>query len=229
MAEETDTTETTNLEQTETTETETSKVDSLDETSILGDVKSEAEKEVVDEGDKPADESKAEEGPALVGEVPEAYALKAPEGRSLDAEAVKLFEPIFKKLTLTNDGAQSLVDAAPAFVDHIAQQVQNGMTAQVVETRKAWATEAQNDKEIGGANFEQSKAACGRMFDKFGWADGGAFRTFLNETGLGSHPEMIRAMVKIAAATGEDSFERGESSKGEVPVWDRVYGAPSAQ
>lgn len=225
MAEENTQTDSTNLEQTtDTTATDpvdpVAAADPLDQASILGDVK---------DGDVKDGEVAKDDAPALHGEAPETYELKAPEGRTLDAEGMKLFTDTFKKLGLTNDGAQVLIDPAFDFVDRVTEQTQNAMMAQVAETRANWAKESEADAEIGGANFEKSKALCGRMFDKFGWKDGGAFRTFLNDTGMGNHPEMIRAMVKVAQATGEDSFERGDSSKGEVPVWDRVYGAPASE
>lgn len=241
MAEETSQTDSTNST---TTTTDAPATDAAAPT-ILGDVKSDlpaddkkddapaddaAPKDDADKGgdDKPeGDDKKGDDAPALHGEAPEAYQLTAPEGRTLDPKGMEIFTGAFKELALTNEGAQRLIEPAFAFVDHVTQQVENAMMGKVADTVKGWATEAEADAEIGGKNFEESKALCGRMFDKFGWAEGGQFRTFLDETGLGNHPEMIRAMVKVARATGEDSFERGDSSKGDVPVWDRVYGQPT--
>lgn len=165
---------------------------------------------------------------ALTGEVPESYAVTPPEGFTLDPKAMELFDPVFRKLTLTNEGAQELVNAAPAFVSHIRDQVAGGVVADVVAARKAWADEAAADPEIGGAKFDESKALAAKAFDRLGFASDGKFRTFLKESGLGNHPEMIRAMVKMGRAIGEDGFDRGEAGKADVPIWDRVYGAPVA-
>lgn len=165
---------------------------------------------------------------ALTGEVPEAYAVTAPEGVTLDPKAMEIFDPVFRKLTLTNEGAQELVNAAPAFVSHIRDQVAGGVVADVVAARKAWADEAAADPEIGGAKFEESKALAAKAFDRLGFAPDGKFRAFLKDSGLGNHPEMIRAMVKMGRAIGEDGFDRGEAGKADVPIWDRVYGAPSS-
>lgn len=163
---------------------------------------------------------------ALTGEAPEAYEITAPEGVTLDTEALGIFEPIFREMTLTNAGAQKLVDAAPAFVDRIRGQVAQGVVADVVAARKAWSDEARADPEIGGAKFDESVSLAAKAFDRLGFAPDGKFRSFLKESGLGNHPEMIRAMVKMGRAIGEDGFDRGGAAKSDVPIWDRVYGAP---
>ena len=163
----------------------------------------------------------------LTGEAPEAYEVTAPEGMTLDKAALDMFDPVFRKLGLTNAGAQEVVNAAPGFVQHIRDQVAGGVVSDVVAQRKAWADAAAADPEIGGARFEESKALAAKAFDRLGLAPEGPFRTLLKESGLGNHPDMIRAMVKMGRAIGEDGFERGEAGKADTPIWDRVYGGPT--
>ena len=165
----------------------------------------------------------------FVGAAPEAYEITAPEGTTLDAKALEMFDPIFRDLTLTNEGAQKLVDAAPAFIEHIGAAKDAALLANVVESRKAWAKAAMEDEEIGGPKFEESKAACAKLFDRVGFKQGEGFRSFLDESGLGNHPDLIRGLVRLAKMTGEDSFTRSASDGGDagVPIWDRVYSGPS--
>jgi len=185
------------------------------------------EGEGTDGADGEGDGDKAGEDAPLTGEVPEAYEVTAPEGVTLDKAALDMFDPVFRKLGLTNAGAQEIVNAAPGFVDHIRDQVAGGVVSDVVAQRKAWAEAAAADPEIGGARFEESKALAAKAFDRLGLAPDGGFRTLLKESGLGNHPDMIRAMVKMGRAIGEDGFERGEAGKADTPIWDRVYGGPT--
>lgn len=205
--------------------------DPLDAPGVLDGVEGDGKPAGEGEGEDKPKEGEGEGGEgeaaaALTGEVPEAYAFTAPEGVTLDPKAMEIFDPVFRKLTLTNEGAQELVNVAPAFVSHIRDQVAGSVVSDVVAARKAWADEAAADPEIGGAKFEESKTLAAKAFDRLGFAPDGKFRSFLKETGLGNHPEMIRAMVKMGRAIGEDGFDRGEAGKADVPIWDRVYGAP---
>lgn len=206
--------------------------DPLDAPGILdgvdGDGKSAGEGE--GEGDKGGEGEGGEGGDAaapLTGEAPEAYEVTPPEGFTMDKAALDMFDPVFRKLGLTNAGAQEIVNLAPQYVQHIADATTARVVGDVVAVRKQWAEEAAADPEIGGARFEESKTLAAKAFDRLGFAADGKFRTFLKESGLGNHPEMIRAMVKMGRAIGEDGFDRGEAGKADVPIWDRVYGGPT--
>lgn len=182
------------------------------------------------EGDKGGEGEGGEGGDAaapLTGEAPEAYEVTPPEGFTMDKAALDMFDPVFRKLGLTNAGAQEIVNLAPQYVQHIADATTARVVGDVVAVRKQWAEEAAADPEIGGARFEESKTLAAKAFDRLGFAADGKFRTFLKESGLGNHPEMIRAMVKMGRAIGEDGFDRGEAGKADVPIWDRVYGGPT--
>lgn len=185
------------------------------------------EGEGTDGEDGAGDGDKAGADAPLTGDAPDAYEVTAPEGVTLDKAALDMFDPVFRKLGLTNAGAQEIVNAAPGFVDHIRDQVAGSVVSDVVAQRKAWAEAAASDPEIGGARFEESKSLAAKAFDRLGLAPDGPFRTLLKESGLGNHPDMIRAMVKMGRAIGEDGFERGEAGKADTPIWDRVYGNPT--
>jgi hypothetical protein len=53
---------------------------------------------------------------------------------------------------------------------------------------------------------------------------GSTFRTLLNETGLGNHPEMIRAFARIGERVSEDGFAlAGTASPSNKPIDTRWY------
>jgi len=186
--------------------------DPLDAPGILDD----AEKAKVDakegEDGKGGEAGKDGDAAPLVGEAPEAYELTPPEGFTIDKTSLDVFDPVFRELGLTKEGAQKVVDAAPAFVEHITNQVQNAQVQQIVDTRKQWADAALADPEIGGANLDRSKQYAASVFDRYGLKPDGPFRTLLNESGLANHPDMIRVFAKIGHDMGEDGFPVGEGA-----------------
>jgi hypothetical protein len=176
---------------------------------------SEAERSALDGGDddvdtetqpetKTPEEIAAEEAAAKAAEVPETYELTAPEGMTLDDEAVTFATPIFKELGLSNEEANKLMPAAAQLVQRTQAQMTQQLDAQVAQVRKEWLDTARADPEIGGAKWKESLAAGAKALDLLGFPKGSAFRTVLNETGFGNHPEMIRAFAKVGAAIGDD-------------------------
>ena len=150
------------------------------------------------------------------GVLPDSYALVAPEGLTLDAETLAEADPIFRELGLDNAGAQKLVPVAAKFGERIAAQAaqaaNQAILGEVVEQRKAWATAARNDPEIGGNRWNETLELSAKALDALGYPKGSSFRNFLTDSGLANHPEMIRAMRKVGALVAEDSdFVRGDA------------------
>lgn len=130
---------------------------------------------------------------------PEKYEFKAPEGVQLDAELMGEFEGIARELDLPQDKAQLVVDKlAPKVAERmVAQQ------AQVVQqARTEWADSARADKEFGGDQLPANLAMAHKAMTTFGTPE---LRTLLDESGLGNHPEVIRAFYRAGKAISEDS------------------------
>lgn len=202
----------------------TAAVDPLDAPGILTD----AEKAKVDakegEDGKSGEEGKGDDDAPLVGEAPEKYELTPPEGFTIDETAMGIFDPVFRKLGLTKDGAQEVANAAPAFIEHVTQQVQGAQLQEILDTRKAWADSSLADPEIGGKNLERSKQLAASVFDRYGLKPDGPFRSLLNETGLANHPDMIRVFAKIGNDMREDGFPVGEGApKPNTSRVERMY------
>lgn len=157
-------------------------------------------------GDKPAAETKpegdttkpaAETKPAEAA--PEKYEFKAPEGTHLDPAVAEKFSAVAKELNLSQQAAQKVVDElAPALAS-----AQREAFTKVVD---GWVGEAKADKEFGGENFDANLAIAKEGLNFVGSPK---LVQFLNQSGLGNHPEIIRAFYKVGQAISEDSHVSG--------------------
>ncbi len=158
------------------------------------------------ESEKPKEEKKPEGAP-------EAYEFKAAEGVELDTEALKDFEPVARELNLTNEQAQKLVDAYPKILAGVQQRQVEAWQKQTQD----WAADVKSDKEIGGDKLTASLSKAQQALETFGTPE---LKEYLNETGLGNHPELVKAFVKIGKAMSEDNMvssgNTGQRSAAEV-------------
>ncbi|MEH4965236.1 peptidase [Escherichia coli] len=166
------------------------------------------------DGDKPTDktddEDQKQEG------APEKYDFKAAEGVDLDTEALKDFEPVARDLNLTNEQAQKLVDAYPKILAGVQQRQAEAWQKQTED----WAASVKADKEIGGDKLTANLSAAQRALDQFG---GPALKEYLDSTGLGNHPELVKTFVKIGKAMSEDGMVDG-SNQGQRSAAEVLYG-----
>lgn len=176
------------------------------QTGAEGDKSQEGEKK---EGDQPAEKK---EGDKPEG-APEKYEFQAAEGVELDAEALKDFEPVARELKLTNEQAQKLVDAYPKILEGVQQRQAEAWQ----QTTEQWAADVNADKEIGGDKLTANLSVAQRALDQFGTPE---LKEYLNSTGLGNHPDLVKTFVKIGKAMSEDgmvdSSNQGQRSAAEV-------------
>lgn len=155
-----------------------------------------------------ADKAEKDKKPAA----PEKYEFAAPEGQALDANALAVFEPIAKELGLTQEQAQKLVDIYP----QIQQQQAEAWSKQIAE----WGEQVKADKEIGGDKFNASVGLAQRALDQFGNPE---LREYLNASGLGNHPALVRFCAKVGKSMAEDSMVM-PSNGGQRSAADVLYG-----
>ncbi|WP_210515157.1 peptidase [Pantoea ananatis] len=170
----------------------------------------EAGKEGDGEGKKPEEQKKPEGAP-------EAYEFKAPEGSELDKAAVEQFEPIARELNLSQEQAQKLVDLyGTKVMPQLMKQQADTWQKQIAD----WGTAAKDDAEIGGDKFDGNLTRAKQAMDKFATPQ---LREFLETTGMGNHPELIRVFVKVGAAMSEDNLVTS-NEKGQRSAADVLYG-----
>lgn len=134
-------------------------------------------------------------------EVPEKYEFTPVDGVEIDQAAADMATPVLKELGLTNDQANKLVPVLQGVIANRDQQ----MIDSIATERAKWLTEAKADPEIGGRAFGDNLALAATALDRLGFVKDSPFRKLLDESGLGNHPEMIRAWSKVGKAIGEDS------------------------
>lgn len=160
--------------------------------------------------DKPDDKEQKQEG------APEKYEFKAGEGVELDTAALEQFEPIARELNLTNEQAQKLVDAYPKILAGVQQRQAEAWQKQT----EGWAETVKADKEIGGDKLTANLSAAQRALDQFGTPE---LKEYLNATGLGNHPDLVKTFVKIGKAMSEDGMVDG-SNQGQRSAAEVLYG-----
>lgn len=166
------------------------------------------------DGDKPADKSDDKE--QKQDGAPEKYEFKGGEGVELDTEALKDFEPVARDLNLTNEQAQKLVDAYPKILAGVQQRQAEAWQKQT----EGWAETVKADKEIGGDKLTANLSAAQRALDQFGTPE---LKEYLNATGLGNHPDLVKTFVKIGKAMSEDGMVDG-SNQGQRSAAEVLYG-----
>lgn len=147
----------------------------------------------------PAAESKAET-PA----VPEDYALTMPEGVELDSVAADEFKAIAKELKLDQASAQKVAD--------IGAKMAQRQTEKHAELVQSWVEQVKADKDIGGDKLQENLAVAKKALETFGTPE---LRDVLNASGLGNHPEVIRAFYRAGKAISEDRFVQGSPKVAE--------------
>lgn len=145
-----------------------------------------------------------DKSPVLTG-APEKYeAFKLPDGFKLDESAVTSAGDLFKKLNLSQDGAQQLID----FHAKQLQAAQEGPIKAYIDMKQGWtdAVNTKYGKDIaeGGKHF----VAVGGLLEKLGEAEA-PFREAMDVTGVGSHPAFVAAFIKLAELFGNPTHVKG--------------------
>ncbi|TIW56713.1 MAG: hypothetical protein E5V54_11235 [Mesorhizobium sp.] len=146
---------------------------------------------------KPAEKSDAEKA---LDTVPEdgKYALTMPEGVQVDQELLDALGPKFAAKKLTTREAQELAD------EFIKIETARG-TKRMEDwgkTISGWAETAKKDPEIGGDKWDGTAKAAQKAVNTLGTPE---LRTYLNASGGGNHPELIRIFAKVGAMISEDN------------------------
>lgn len=151
---------------------------------------------------KPADDKAKADDPA--NKVPEdgKYSLKMPEGVQVDQELLRALAPEFKEFGLTQGQAQKLADKFIGFQQARAAKQSEDWAA----TSQGWADEAKADKDMGGVKWDATVRDARRAVDGIGTP---ALREYLNASGGGNHPEVIRFMAKVGSMIKEDNPATG--------------------
>lgn len=160
-----------------------------------------------EDGDTKDTDSKADEPEGA----PEKYLdFTVPETMELNQELLEQALPVFKGLNLTQEQAQELIDLQAGFAEKESQ----ALTDAWENTMTEWVDQSKSDSEFGGKVFTETLVNAKEAISAFG-NDG--FKSMLETTGVGNHPEMIRFLNKIGKITKEHDILPGGSKGGEQP------------
>lgn len=179
-----------------------------DEETILG----EAAEEPTDkaETDQP-EEDKPEEKPGA----PEEYAdFTLPEGIEADPDLIAEFKTEAKRLNLSQEDAQKLVDMQAK----LAEKQGKAVLEQHQKTVAEWAEQVKTEL---GADYKKELAFAAKAINKFGTPE---LREFFNATGIGNHPELVKVFVNIGKQISEDAFIEGKTKTAPKSAAEILYG-----
>lgn len=151
-----------------------------------------------------AEPPKAEPTPAAPAApvVPEKYdftKVKLPDGMTLDTPLLTAVEPIFKELQLTQENASKLVEAhAKALAAAEVQREADFKTWMADQVKQHQATLRKEWGLQHDANLQIAQRGLARITSP-------AMKALLDETGLGNHPEFVKAFFQVGKMVSEDT------------------------
>lgn len=159
---------------------------------------------------------------------PEKYDLKLPEGSTLEVALIERTAANARALGLSNEAGQKLLDSVAAEIvsreTAAAQAWEPGKGEKWLARDAEWQATSLKDATIGGSpeKLQESIDLSKTVLTKFGGEDAVAF---LNATGLGSHPTVIKMFATIGRSMSEGSLVLGPT--GAIKVTDpaeKLYG-----
>jgi hypothetical protein len=158
---------------------------------------------------------------------PETYDLVLPKDAALTDASRERIAAIARARGLSNDAAQDVLNAANAEVraalDAQAEAWKPGEGPEWKRRDDGWKADALKDPDIGGSPEKLAKSVeLGQAaLTRFGEA---AMTEFLQTTGLGSHPAVIRLLAKIGKAMAEPTTAAsGTPIGGAKSLAERMY------
>ncbi len=165
--------------------------------------------------------------------------LKAPEGfDALDEVALNEATPILRELGAdTPEKAQAIIDKFGPVLAGMTERANAQALTKIDDDRATlvaqWATEVQADPDIGGANYAKSVQLAGTFMDRYFGPKGAKpgdnpGRDFLDESGLGNYPALVKAFAKAGAEIGEGTIHTSEAAqeKRGHKMYDDVFLPP---
>ena len=132
-----------------------------------------------------------------------------PEGIEADKGRLDAFTAIAKEAKLSPEVAQKVVGLEAA-------RIQAEADAHVAMV-KGWAETVTADPVLGVA---ENQGVAKSVIEKFGTPE---LRQYLNDTGLGKHPELVKFAYAVGKAMSEDSLVRGQAEASNVSVAKRMF------
>lgn len=153
---------------------------------------------------------------------PEEYAdFELPEGATLGGDFLTQFKDTAKKLDLPQGKANELAKLAATEAKRLGEGFVSKLQETVDRSAQQWREATLADPELGGENHKAVMAVAAKALETFGSPE---LKQFLNESRLGSHPELIRLLHKAGKHISQDSVIPGRSTTGTKTDAEVIYG-----
>lgn len=129
----------------------------------------------------------------------ENYQFEIPEGFEINEALTAELTPILKENNVSKEAAQSLVNLHIKALQDAQKQANDAWYGQ----EKVWLETINKDPELGDVNNQQMAL---QAVKQFGTPE---LSKLLEDTRLGSHPEVVRLFIKIGKTVSEDSSVNG--------------------
>lgn len=159
--------------------------------------------------------------------VPEAYAFSnLPEGYTLSPEQLAEATPLFKELGLTQEQAEKLMafDAKRVLAASSPEAQEAAQVAALEAHNKQvdeWVGSLKSDAEFGGAKFDENVKIAQKAMEAYGSPE---LTKLMDESGMGSHPLVVKFMHKVGMELGEGKLHRSTTEQPSDKDWaQRMY------
>lgn len=169
---------------------------------------------------------------AAVVATPAAPAAPAAKVEAPAAPAAKVEAPAAPAVVVETPEAKAAADAAAkveadkitALKNTSRDEYANEIAKSVKETQAGWEAAAKVHPEYGGEKFAENLGLAKGVVENFFPP---AFKTFLDASGLGKHPDFIAGMFKIGKEFGPEKLVTGRPAasqpKADQPVEKRLW------
>jgi hypothetical protein len=132
--------------------------------------------------------------------------FELPEGFEGKPERLSEYTAELAKYGISQEAGQALIAMHAEEQRQFAEQTVARQWEAFAQTKSDWAKAAKDDPEIGGARFQTSMHLVAVARDRILPASGpvrAAFDKMLDDTGVGNHPEFLRAWSRLGAMLSE--------------------------
>lgn len=145
----------------------------------------------------------------------QAYTLEVGDDLAFDEAVLASYAQVARELNMPKEQAQQVVDK-------MIPAMQARQEELMAEVRQGWHDASTADREFGGARLHENLAIAKRAMDAFGTPE---LKALLDESGLGNHPEIIRAFYRAGKTISEDTIVSGQASDAgrSQPIEKRLY------
>lgn len=145
------------------------------------------------------------------------YDFGLPAEVQIDQKLADTFSEVGKKYKIPAGAAKELAAA----LQQSRMQDMDNFKLQIDTEVNKWATETENDPEIGGAKLQENLGIVDRALKAY---DGdGKLRELLNVSGMGNRREVVKFLMQVGKTVSEDQFPGGKPPGGNDNIKDLFF------